>query len=166
MAKPTWLWIWFTNNWLRMVVAGCRHHLYICIYSFFIWLTHSSTKIYILINVKIFPVGCLSETVQLSVLFANSLLHVYSAQSFSFKIKNTIRIVYWYKQHWKHSICDKSLFNFDILKLFFLSFLSCRPFRNWQTSNSLFSSVHHSLSRKTLDTIIKLYFCRNSLNFH
>ena len=28
--------------------------------------------------------------------------------------------------------------------------------------NSLFSSVHHSFSIKTLDTIVELYFCRNS----
>ena len=62
---------------------------------------------------------------QLSVLSANSLRHAYSAQSFSFKVKNTID-----KQHWKHSICGKSLFNFDVPKLFFLPFLSCRPFRD------------------------------------
>ena len=23
------------------------------------------------------------------------------------------------KQHWEHSICDNSLFNFDVLKIFF-----------------------------------------------
>ena len=28
--------------------------------------------------------------------------------------------------------------------------------------NSLFSSVYHSFSTKTLDTIVELYFCRNS----
>ena len=31
-----------------------------------------------------------------------------------------------------------------------------------QTFYPLFSSVHHCLSRKTSDNIVKLYFCRNS----
>ena len=47
-------------------------------------------------NVKILPVGCLFQTVQLSFLFTNSLLAVlfHSAQSLSFKLKrNTIRIL-------------------------------------------------------------------------
>ena len=30
--------------------------------------------------------------------------------------------------------------------------------RNWQPFNSLFSSLHHSFSRKTLDTIVELLF--------
>ena len=78
------------------------------------------------------------------------------------KVKGTLFEFSVDKQHWKHSICDKSLFNFYVFKLFFLSFLSCRPFRNWQPFNSLFSSLHHSFSGKTLNTIVQLYFFWNS----
>ena len=64
--------------------------MYIYIYIRYMYLINMQC----LINVKTVTVPCLSETVQLLVLSANSLLHVYSAQSFSFKIKNTIRILY------------------------------------------------------------------------
>ena len=29
LPKPAWLWKWFRNNWLRMVVAGCGLYYFI-----------------------------------------------------------------------------------------------------------------------------------------
>ena len=30
LPKPSWLWTWFRNTGLRIVVAGCRLHYFIC----------------------------------------------------------------------------------------------------------------------------------------
>ena len=62
-----------------------HHHLYVRIYVCipFIFGLHVALPNLQSNNVKILPVGYLSETVQLSVLFPNSLLHVYFAQSFT-----------------------------------------------------------------------------------
>ena len=52
--------------------------MYVCMYAFwFLFGLHVALQNLHLINVKILPVGCSSETVRLSVLFSNSLLHFY-----------------------------------------------------------------------------------------
>ena len=135
---------------------------FVCMYVVFFYLAYTKLyKICSLTNARILPVDCLSENVRLSVLFTNSPLHIYFIlyNHLVSKKKETLFEFSIDRQHWNHSICDKSLSNFDVLKLFFLPFFSCR---NWQQFNSLFSSVHHSFHRKTLDTIVVIYFFRNS----
>ena len=49
----------------------------VCMYVLFLFGLHITYKICSLIDAKIFLVGSLIETMRLSALFANSLLHVY-----------------------------------------------------------------------------------------
>ena len=115
--------------------------LFVCMYVFFFLFGLHAALRNLQSKLRESPAcNCLSETVGLSVIFCNSFLHVY------FILRNHL-VSKWKtlfefsidKQHWKHSICDKSLLNFDVLKIFFLPFWRCRSYRNWQPFNSLFS---------------------------